>query len=139
MLWGCPGDLENPERFPDTPLPECTLDVNVETEILGRYCTGGGCHGSVNPESNLDLESPDVYARIRNHMSSCNGRPLLDHGNIPNSYMVEKITFQSPSCGQQMPPIGLVNPVERACIERWLVLSELNFQSGGADAGAEQQ
>src|SRR5215208_5897142 len=58
---GCPGELENPERFgPAT----CPAPIDVPTEIFVPSCTDVLCHGSVEPAAGLDLLSDNVLERL---------------------------------------------------------------------------
>jgi hypothetical protein len=56
---GCPGTLENPERFkggcPDVP-----------AEILGKKCGTAFCHDATTKQSQLDLVSSGVATRVKN-------------------------------------------------------------------------
>ena len=111
---GCPGRLEDPERFEGDGAGVCTLDV--ERTLLPTSCGGGGCHGSSNPAGKLDLESPGVAQRLVNVTSGCEGKPLV---GANDSYLLEKLHPQ-PSCGALMPVGTPLTAYERACIEQYV-------------------
>ncbi|MFW5921129.1 MAG: hypothetical protein ACOCUS_04760 [Polyangiales bacterium] len=132
-LAGCPGQIDDPEPF----LAEASrCDVDVERDILQPRCSSAGCHDdSPDPAAELDLATSGVMRRLPDRMAQasgeCNGRVLVVPGNPDDSLLYQKVAFEDPGCGMQMPLIG--DPLtedELACVEGWIV--ELG---GGADGG----
>ena len=110
---GCPGRLEDPERFGGDSVT-CTLDV--EKTLLPQSCGGGGCHGASKPAGNLDLESQGVGGRLVGVASACGGKPLVSAGG---SYFLEKLEAD-PECGGQMPVGGELSAYERSCLQQYV-------------------
>ena len=114
FIAGCPGRLEDPERFEGGATGPCTLDV--ERTLLPTSCGGGGCHGANAPAGKLDLESPGVAQRLVDITSECEGKPLVGAGS---SYFLEKV-HANPTCGAQMPVGTPLTEYERACLEQYV-------------------
>ncbi|MBF5044437.1 hypothetical protein FGE12_18705 [Aggregicoccus sp. 17bor-14] len=111
---GCPGRLEDPERFGGDAVGTCTLDV--EKTLLPTSCGGGGCHGASKPAANLDLESQGVGRRLVGVPSACGGKPLVSAGT---SYFLEKLE-PDPECGAQMPVGAELSAYERGCLAQYV-------------------
>lgn len=101
FLTGCPGSLEDPDRFlSETAVgeagrtdgnvtPLCPPSVDVERDILNAKCGTAGCHGTMNPQGNLDLASPDIHGRIQGVASTCDQLPLLAATAEHGGYLLE--------------------------------------------------
>ena len=77
---GCPGELENPERFIDGGIPQTCPDIT--RELFPQRCAGSICHEGTNPAGGLDLIAPDVEARdglVHQLSSAERGLPGLPH------------------------------------------------------------
>ena len=140
LVFGCAGELENPERFSAPSVSRCTIDIDVQTEIFGTpeapaKCGLGGCHGpaggAVPPASELDLVSPGVEARLVGVAGVCMGL-LIDPADPENSLMVRKL-HPAPSCGQRMPFGGMLTDDEIDCVTEWVTQAAM---TGAVDAGA---
>jgi hypothetical protein len=113
---GCAGELDNPARFTNCP------PGSVEQLFQARCqsADGKGCHGSVEPDADLDLVSAGVADRVRSLTSTsmCEGRMLVD---TPGSshLLVEKV--DDARCGSPM-PLGepALSPNEIECVRRWV-------------------
>jgi hypothetical protein len=125
---GCPGTLEDPERF------GCTLDV--KKDILSATCGASICHDSTTPAGGLDLASAGVEGRLVGKpplceectAGECTGKLLIDPKNPEQSYLLEKVHDLSPACGDRM-PLGLKLSAEKLnCLEKWV---ETTAKSGG--------
>lgn len=125
-LAGCAAPLEDPERFtggsvggPDAaPAPQDCAD-DIETEVLAVQCTGVVCHSAANPAAELDLESPNLAARVVGVASStCDGHVLVDPDDVDASFLLNKLTAQ-PACGDRMPLGGALPDDVQACIRAW--------------------
>jgi len=121
---GCPGRLEDPERFEgDAVEGPCTVDL-VERTLLPTSCGGGGCHGASQPAGNLDLQSPGVGRRLVNVKSACQDKLLVGPSG---SYFLEKLDAR-PACGTQMPISGPLKASDIRCLEQYVK----GLQDGGA-------
>lgn len=130
LLAGCPGSLENPERFacvasgtcpkndaggnpPDSATGDdsgggggvdCS-DVDVVTDVFtGAGCSAGGCHSAAET---LDLASADIYTRLKDVDASgayCAGKGLkwINSANPAASAIYTEIT-PTPQCSIRMP------------------------------------
>ncbi len=113
---GCAGELDNPARFTNCP-------PGAVEQIFQARCQsadGKGCHGTVEPDADLDLVSPSVGDRVRNltSMSMCEGRALVEAPGGTH-LLVEKI--DGATCGSPM-PLGepTLSPNEIECVRRWV-------------------
>ena len=138
-LWGCPGELEDPERFlngggcPD-----------VETELFPQRCGQANCHSAEDQAANLDLVSSGLAQRVVNvpASSDCNNTPLASPDAPQASVLYTKLTdtFCGPS---QMPVIGdKFTDEELECVAEWLASlpgggpATSSSSSGGGMGGA---
>lgn len=128
---GCPGRLENPECFPPPGTPVCRdVDFDVEN-YLATHCGSGGCHSaepSSDANNNLDLVSPDLFARLSQQDASwdaCSDLKIVDHARWQDSFMLLKLNnTQGSACGLSMPDFGrsIIPQPDLDCISRWVVL-----------------
>jgi hypothetical protein len=134
-LSGCPGSLDDPDRFrmptcggvgqpvcntTTSTLPPTTLEV--QTYNLKPKCGFAGCHAGAVPGGQLDLEKPNLEARLRASTSTtviCNGRPMLTPGSPDTSLMWTKLA-DLPPCGTKMPQVGTLTADETAKLRRWI-------------------
>ncbi len=147
-LSGCPGELENPECFPDQAAPRCTIPNFDPVAFFADRCGDSTCHAAgdrMNEFNNLDMVSDGLYERLtRQHASdpACADIPMIDEENWQNSFLARKLRGQQGSCGQTMPNFSRPLPEPEAqCIGRWLVLrgAPVDFEGEGcvdrADSG----
>ncbi|HJK91204.1 MAG TPA: hypothetical protein RMH85_15960 [Polyangiaceae bacterium LLY-WYZ-15_(1-7)] len=151
-LGGCPGDLQDADRFPSTPLPECVGDIDVEREIFEMRCGTDSCHAGDEPAAELNLvDAPDVFAELMNvDATQCDGRVRVDPDDVLNSFLLDKIRGPGaipPGCGDQMPFLSRLNGNEIACVQRWIQVNLEGHDGGvpmgddagpGEDAGPEE-
>lgn len=138
---GCAGSIEDPEPFlaaradgatgdasqsPSPPPPPppggCPDGFSVERQIFATRCATSTCHDALSAVAGLDLESPAVGSRLRNHASdACAGRVWADPSDPDGSLMVSKLRA-SPSCGDIMPPapVAPLTDTEIACVRAWV-------------------
>jgi hypothetical protein len=118
--WGCPGKLENPDRF--KLVTTCTLSIDVEADLLRPRCGTANCHATVNPSLGLDFEAPNLLDRITDvPEASCSGRALASSA-VPRASVILDRVKATPTCGSRMPLIGEpFNQAEIDCLEVWLV------------------
>jgi hypothetical protein len=101
-------------------MPPTTLEV--QTDILKPKCGFAGCHGGVVPAGQLDLEKPNLEARLRSVTSTtviCNGRTQLTPGSPDSSLMWTKLA-DLPPCGTKMPQVGTLTADETDRLRRWI-------------------
>jgi hypothetical protein len=134
---GCPGRLENKERFLGT--GGGPLCPDVPADILAGNCGGTGCHGPVEPASNLDLQSPGLAGRIVGLLAGgCEG-VLADPEDPEGSILYQKL-LDSPPCGVRMPyESNPLSEYEIACVKEWISIQNPVpiHDAGPGDAEAE--
>jgi hypothetical protein len=121
---GCPGTLADKERFLTDAAVVDTGGADpcgdVPTRILAAQCGGTGCHGPMAPQQGLDLESPDVAARVVGVAATSCAATLADPANPSVSFLYTKLAVKPP-CGSQMP---LARPplssADAACVLAWI-------------------
>lgn len=146
-LWGCPGTLDNKDEFladggktstgTGTGTGSGGPCGDVPTDLLAAKCGGGSCHGVTSPQVGLDLESPDVAARVVGvNAKMCPG-VLANPSNAAASVMYTKL-LAAVSCGGRM-PLGRpsLTPMEAECLMSWIAEqgSGTSTGAGGADGG----
>jgi len=140
-LAGCPGHIDDPAAFlgptGDASLVSCTIGASaVEAQIIRPRCATAMCHERGMPAGRLDLESPNVGARLVGVASTCAGQLLVSPTSPGTSYLLQKLGTSSP-CGARM-PLGApaLTPSEVACVRLWV---DRLLTDGGApmDAAAD--
>jgi hypothetical protein len=131
LLAGCAGSLDNPGRFGDGGTAGgfvCpSLGKPAKSEVILKKCVSG-CHSASVVASGLDLESPDVGARLVDvSTDACPPRHRVDRTD--GGTLQELITQVSPSCTSSMPPGGGLTNSEISCIVEWT----RNLADGGAE------
>lgn len=141
MLLGCPGRLEDIERFATVPCgtpgqPACTTTstrtstgtntstiVTAADTLIRQRCATPGCHPADNPQAGLDLATADIAGRLSDVMSPttvCRDRILLVPGDGQASLLYDKLLDQ-PVCGSPMPLVGdRFTEAERAEVRAWI-------------------
>ena len=120
---GCPGTLADKERFlVDAAAPDGGGNAcgDVPTRIFVAQCGGSGCHGASAPQQGLDLESPDLAARVVGIPAVSCAATLADPADPASSFLYTKLAVKPP-CGAQMPlarpPLG---SADVACVLAWI-------------------
>ncbi|MEQ9318918.1 MAG: hypothetical protein RIF41_07140 [Polyangiaceae bacterium] len=129
-MGGCPGSLENPERFTGGGGPGgAGACPDIETELFPQRCTDGtNCHTADFEAAGLDLESPGIGERIVNAPAvgaDCMGMPMADPNDPTGSIIYNVLTDDSCSPFGQMPFGG--DPLSQAeidCVEEWITTLE---------------
>ncbi len=140
LLAGCPGTLDDKERFlvdagsagnaEAAPAVEAGAEAgagpdtgpcgNVETRIFVPSCGGTGCHGATGPQQDLDLVSPGIAARVVGVPGTGCISTLADPANPEASLIYQKLS-PTPPCGSPMP---LARPAlsdeDVACVLAWI-------------------
>ena len=102
--WGCPGTLDDPARFlldaggtAEAGAPSEGDDAgaggncpDVPT-LLAQTCTASTCHSASNKAQGLDLQSPDVAARLVGVPATEGAGVLIDRSAPTKSVLYEKL------------------------------------------------
>lgn len=113
VLPGCPGSLEDPDRFKDG--GACS-DVPA---LLAQKCGTSGCHASENPSNGLDLASADPMGRLSGKSAQGGSGLLIDPSSPDQSVLYTKLA-ESPPFGGRMPPGAPFDDATAACILSFL-------------------
>ncbi|MFL5320088.1 MAG: hypothetical protein ACJ790_10575 [Myxococcaceae bacterium] len=133
-MLGCPGSLENPERFLDGGTDAgssggyvCpSANLKVKTALINVKCGNAGCHDANTQSGGLDLASANAPERLVNIPSAgCAGKTLV---TADGGFLIEKI-HPSPQCGVQMPSGSSLSATEQQCLVEWAA----HISSGGAE------
>lgn len=142
-LTACPGRITDPTPFiggnNEGGTTSCSIaSTQIESQLIRPRCATTGCHDTSTRAGSLDLQSPNIGARLLSQMSTCMGRPLIDSANRSGSYFVSKVAESTPSCGARM-PLGAppFNASEIACVRTWVsTLGDVPMNdSGVVDTG----
>jgi hypothetical protein len=117
ILTGCPGTLENPERF-STVADAGACDI--PGVLIPQRCAISGCHTTMTMAGDLDLQAPDVAARLVDvPATGCDGL-LVDPENLEESVMYLVILQEGTTC-LPMPQVGAALTTDEAqCYLDWL-------------------
>lgn len=119
VLGGCPGTLDDPDRFargggssggcPDIP-----------TELFADRCATAGCHNADDAAGSLNLDASGLEARIVDvDAVGCDGK-LVDTADPEASVMYTKC-LESNDCASRMPLTGTdLNSEELQCLLDYL-------------------
>ncbi len=131
LLLGCPGELENPDQYPEEPLALCQLDIDVPA-LFRSKCGSSTCHEGDEPAAELDLVAPGVFERLENvPATQCEGRVRIDPLEPNSSFLVEKLRGTQPvSCGERMPFVSFLTGAEIACVQRWVFEQTIGLDGG---------
>jgi hypothetical protein len=114
--------------------------VDVQRDLLVPRCATAGCHTTMDRIAGLDVESPDLRARLIGVRASaagaCSNRALVSmNGSAVEGVFLGKLT-DPPVCGLRM-PLGRgtmpLTPTEVACLTEFL---RALATSPAPDAGA---
>jgi hypothetical protein len=143
----CPGTLEDPERFTDGAGGSASGCPDIASTLLVPTCAKSGCHSATDKAQGLDLESPDVAARLVGVKSTEGAGLLVDPSAPATSVLYTKLTT-IPPFGSRMPLAGTpVDGATLACVLEWVSASAADAgpiadastasPGAGADAGAD--
>ena len=131
-LTGCPGSLDDPERFLQASCggpgqPTCTSTNGpmlepIQTDVLIPRCGFSGCHVQPNAQGDLDLASGGLRARVQSMTSStalCRGQKMVVTGDPDASLLYNKLSG-TPRCGVIMPLTGGIPQSEKDRIRLWI-------------------
>ena len=117
LFLGCPGELENPERFLDGGTAACP---DITGKLFPQRCGGSICHEGKDAAAGLDLVAPGVESRLVDKPArDCPG--LLVDPILPESSLLYKKLLPLPDCGSPM-PIGRPTLTfdELECVREWI-------------------
>jgi hypothetical protein len=132
LLTGCPGTLDDKERFVAYAATHTDAGGYFSTEggvcgdvvariFVGR-CGDTGCHSAASPQQGLDLVSPGVASRVVGVAGQTCSTILADPKNPGGSLLYQKLATKPP-CGSQMP---LARPplsgADVACVRAWIAV-----------------
>jgi hypothetical protein len=143
IVGGCPGTLDNKADFLDgggtsgTGTGSGDACGDVPTAILAMKCGGGSCHGTTKPQVGLDLESPDVAARVVGVSAKMCPGVLANPGNVTASVLYTKL-LAGVSCGGRM-PLGrpTLSQMEIECLTSWIAEQGAGTSTGSGAGGAD--
>jgi hypothetical protein len=129
----CPGSLDDPGRF----LDGASGCPDVPTAIFAVRCTDSGCHTARDKAQNLDLQSPDVAARLLGVPATGGAGLLVDPMSPEQSVLYAKLS-PSPPYGARMPSgKEPLDDADIACILRWIAAGADAATASGEDSGAD--
>jgi hypothetical protein len=136
---GCPGTLEDPERFFDAAgggseadppgdvhasddagaLPDAGNCPDVPQAVFQANCTSAGCHNAQDKARGLDLQSPGVAARLVG-VPATEGPGLLIDPSAPSSSVLYTKLTTKPPFGARMPLGSALDEPTIACVLTWI-------------------
>jgi hypothetical protein len=145
---GCPGALEDPARFVDAAADAADVAErgdagcpDVPTAVFAARCATAGCHSAADKAQGLDLQSPNLGARLAGACAKGGGY-LIDTSNPGASVIYTKV-LPTPPFGARMPTGGQpLDDATLACILAWVRDQQGAPESCGTggpvgDAGAD--
>jgi hypothetical protein len=136
----CAGTLDDPVRFETQALGDGGLMdgggacPDIPNDLFVQTCSTAGCHGTVDKIQGLDLQSPNVAARLVN-VRATGGGLLIDPVNPSQSVVYTKLTPTAPF-GARMPAgKPALDDATVACVLLWV--SENNGSAPSDDGGGQ--
>jgi hypothetical protein len=143
LLAGCPGNLEDPQRFEGAATDTGPAVPSCLTTIFNGRCGTSVCHSGSAPGGDLDLLSPGVASRLINVTAdhaqvdmdggtTCVSDKYVDTQNPAASWLLLKLNGGQGTCGLAMPetPPSLTT-TQLQCVSDWI-------NSVAADAGTTE-
>ncbi|MEM9190446.1 MAG: hypothetical protein AAGF12_14770 [Myxococcota bacterium] len=134
---GCPGSLDDPERFeagarPDGSGMDATpseggMDAMTGCDIqavMDTSCATTGCHNAMTMAASLDLSAAGDGSSYVGQAAAATGGSCADMGELivagqPDMGLMITKLEDTPTCGNRMPLVGSLSSEDRACIEEW--------------------
>ena len=92
-------------------------------DLFPQSCSGSLCHGP-GAATSPDLVSEGVASRVLDAPSQlCSGRVLVGSAPDGDTYLLEKVTTDTPQCGDRMPGVldgRVLTDAETACLQAWI-------------------
>jgi hypothetical protein len=151
----CPGTLEDPERFLAAAAAGGDAGVAEEAQpppasdgavggncpdipgLFRQTCTAASCHSGSTQSAGLDLQSPNLAARLVGAPATEGSGLLIDPASPSQSILYEKLTAMPPF-GARM-PLGAapLDDATMACVLTWITQQASSAGSGeGGPSGA---
>jgi Malectin domain len=89
---------------------------DVPAAVLAPSCATAGCHAATNPQSKLDLASPNLAARVVG-VAALTGGFLVDPAHPDQSTLYRRLLPNAP--GPRMPPGAPLDDATIACVLSW--------------------
>lgn len=137
---GCPGSLDDPDKFTGPDGGTTTGDCDVEGDLFPTRCGDSACHDADAPAGTIDLVSPGIGERMAGvaAVSSCAPGILADPDNPTDSVLYVVLTPDTCTVFGQMPQNGTpFTDAELACVEQWIasLTPGTTTSSGGGMGG----
>jgi hypothetical protein len=131
---GCPGSLEDPGRFAVDDSGAACPDITQT--LFPTDCATAQCHSATAKQQGLDLQSPDVLARLVGVPATGGPGLLIDPATPQASVIYTKLTA-TPPFGAQM-PFGEtpLDDATVACVLQWITVQVDGGASDGSTADA---
>jgi hypothetical protein len=134
--FSCAGTLEDPERFAIDGGTSLATTVDGSSSIQSNSgagcdatvvalfparCASAGCHSATDKTAGLDLESPDVRARLMGAAATGGPGVLVDPGGDPQKSVLYLKLTPAPPFGAQMPLTGAkLDDATLSCVAQWI-------------------
>jgi hypothetical protein len=145
--WGCPGTLDDPARFLGAdagaadPEAAATADAGCPDipALFATTCTASSCHSASNKAQGLDLQSPDLAARLVG-VPATEGPGLLVDPSTPSQSVLCTKLQPDPPFGARMPlSAAPLDGATIACVLAWIeqTAEATHGDAGDGDGGAQ--
>ncbi len=115
---GC-GESDAPEPIP----PHLS---SIESEIFARNCTFSSCHGGGTPQMEMSLAAP-THATLSGVASTEVPTMMrVAPGDPAASYLLQKISSDTPLEGVRMPPNQPLPPYKIEAVRAWIAAGAPN-------------
>jgi hypothetical protein len=110
---------------------------DVPQEVLVPDCAGAGCHSSRDKAQGLDLQSPNLAARLVGAAATEGSGLLIDPAAPSSSVLYTKLTA-TPPFGARMPLGAALDGTTTGCVLAWVIQQATSVTSveTGSDGGA---
>jgi hypothetical protein len=132
---GCPASLDDPSRFFEAAQGSAPC-ADVPDDLFVPTCAIAGCHNPTDLAQGLDLESPNVAARLVGVRATGGAGMLVDPSQPQQSVLYTKLTFDPPY-GARM-PFGKepLDDATIACVLSWIQANVPPSDAAAPDAVA---
>jgi len=130
MVLGCGESSSGPCEAGEVPcdgvcIPEIEpILADIQASVFDISCTASSCHGTANPQENLELSSAAVSDAnlIDVESEQVPGKNRVTPSDVPASYLFNKITGEDIAPGTLRMPFGLIPLCDAkiAAVEEWI-------------------
>ena len=110
----------------DTGAPATPTFTAVKTELLTPGCTFSTCHGGRRGAAGLDLATDPYTALVGVEAQDAPGRILVVPGDPAASYLMEKLTSDTPAAGERMPSGSPLDAERTELVRSWIAAGAPN-------------